>query len=1109
MASAWVTTIRVIWWWCFFGAVGFLGRGTLTEAQQQPQYVRCPEVCSCLGEMVDCSKRQLTAVPNDIPHWVKILDLSKNQITEFPTQWPSISNLTRLLMDHNEIEYIEPGSMEGFVSLRKLDLSYNNIVNITENTFPSQSNLHHIFLNNNRITLLAPRSLEPLRILQTLNLEKNRIEELPKELFLMLDKLVTLNLSRNKLSNIKSLNFEGLANLDVLNLRRNRISTLEDGAFYGLATLQDLQLDGNRISNVSKGWLFGLDEIRQLLLSRNLINATDPEGWKFCQSLEGLDLSFNRIQVLKRNGFERLPGLLDLFINQNVVSNVADGAFKGLPALKVLELGNNRISWSLEDMPGAFEGLTSLKRLNLANNKIRSIAKKAFDGIEGIEDLDLRDNNITSIQVNAFHNMDHLSQLLINSSTLFCDCQLSWFPGWVDAAGYRGTIDGTCSHPPPLRGANLFSVEPTSFTCDDNSKPLIIRQPQTTEALQGDNVSLVCMASSSSESTMEFTWKKDGAVLNNPNTEVFASQGEGNIRQYKSVLTLPNIRNVDMGRFQCVITNKLGSTMSKTARITVHVFPSFILTPNESEVRVGGTAKLECSATGDPVPVIAWKKDGGDDFPAARERRFQVMDEESEMFYISSVKVTDMGIYSCTATNAAGVISANATLTVLQSPRFLKVPEDITVQSGEAAVIECKVTGSPRPRIAWTKDKEAFEVDDGHLLTDNNGLLIIKNVRMEDDGVYTCEVSNKVGVEKGSAVLSVLPKMKYSSTTTGIIIILIVCCIVGTSLVWVLIIYHTRKQRRHFTTAHAGDPALPPEIPSSAFNGSSDGTIHQETSSGISSAATDKFPPDNPSDCDSLDGGPMIHHSLKYRHRLHPPMYPGDSSDAMDIAIAGGDVEDDKGDSVLDTPQHIHYDKDLDTDPESCPDHNEYPGHEASENTFNRHPYPRHPEAGDHVDGMSPDFVDGTLSRLFHPSVPPGSTDQEGRCTADKFNRSTSLGRHSQGCVHCPKDQSAYNRHLHPHTIPRSHRTGTPQQTAPVNLHENPTPTTETSKVPHTHCRNNTPGKKSNGGVCHDTTSAPSTHLSPTHKTKSLSCHKAPSLKARRAQSRISPPSNV
>lgn len=105
----------------------------------------------------------------------------------------------------------------------------------------------------------------------------------------------------------------------------------------------------------------------------------------------------------------------------------------------------------------------------------------------------------------------------------------------------------------------------------------------------------------------------------------------------------------------------------------------------------------------------------------------------------------------------------------------------------------------------------------------------------------------------------------------------------------------TNLAHGYFTYYITGDPALPPEIPSSAFNGSSDGTIHQETSSGISSAATDKFPPDNPSDCDSLDGGPMIHHSLKYRHRLHPPMYPGDSSDPMDIAVAGGDVEDDKG----------------------------------------------------------------------------------------------------------------------------------------------------------------------------------------------------------------------
>ncbi|XP_022080958.1 leucine-rich repeats and immunoglobulin-like domains protein 3 [Acanthaster planci] len=1108
MASVPATTMqRLCVFWCWFCWLLTLLVGGVVGQVQDSQFVRCPAPCACLGEMVDCNKRQLTSVPSNIPHWVKILDISNNRIQTLPDRWPSARNVKRLLLDHNEIEYIPPGSMDGFVSLRKLDLSYNNIANITAGVFPSQSNLHRVYLNNNQISLLAPGCLDNLTSLQTLNLEKNRIDFLPSELFLQLRKLDIL-----------------------LSLRRNRIAALSDGAFYGLTRLRELQLDSNRIGSISKGWLYGLDDVRRLLLSRNLINATDPGGWEFCPALEGLDLSFNRIQVLERHGFEGLASLLDLFINQNVVSTVADGAFIGLNALKVLELSNNRISWSLEDMPGAFEGLISLRHLNLANNRIRSIAKRAFDGIEGIRELDLRNNNITSIQVNAFNHMQHLSQLLINSSTLFCDCQLSWFPGWVDTAGYRDTIDGTCSHPPPLRGKNVFNVAPSLFICDDNSKPVIVRNPQTTAALRGDNVSLVCVATSSSESPMHFTWKKDDEVLLNPNEQMFASQGEGNLIQYRSVLSLPNIQDTDQGKFQCVITNELGSTMSKTARVTVYVFPSFTLTPKESEVRVGGTARLECSATGDPNPVIAWQKDGGDDFPAARERRFQVMDEESETFYISNVKVSDVGMYSCTATNAAGTISANATLTVLQAPSFRERPRDVEVRAGEAAVLECKVAGLPPPHITWTKAGRAFQPDEDRILTGggDSGLLIFKNVQTEDGGPYTCEVANKLGVKKGSVTLSVLPKTKYYSTTTGIIIILVVCCVVGTSLVWVLIIYHTRKQRRHYNTTHADDPALPPEIPSSAFHGSSDGTIHQETSSGISSAATDKFPPDNPSDCDSLDGGSgsggvMMHPGLKYGHRLQTAMFAGESSDPMDIAVAGEDVEDDKGDSVLDTPQHLHYDRDLDTDPESCTEHSECPAEccLAQESTDRAVSSPKHcsrpsRERQGSTERMSPDVLDGTLPRLFHPSVPPGSPEVEGVCRGQlQSPRSASLGWHSRGYTPCQKDQPGCGRHLHPHTLPRSSHhtgTGTPQQLVPVNLYENPT-STETARMhaspPCTHCRNHLAGKKCRNAPSNPN---PSTHLSPAHKTKSTSPsshHKAPSLKVRRPQNRTAPPSNV
>lgn len=86
--------------------------------------------------------------------------------------------------------------------------------------------------------------------------------------------------------------------------------------------------------------------------------------------------------------------------------------------------------------------------------------------------------------------------------------------------------------------------------------------------------------------------------------------------------------------------------------------------PGNSSVKTGHIAKLECAANGYPAPQISWQKDGGNDFPAAQERRMKVMSKD-DIFLIVNVKLVDMGIYSCTAKNVAGMIAANATLTIL------------------------------------------------------------------------------------------------------------------------------------------------------------------------------------------------------------------------------------------------------------------------------------------------------------------------------------------------------------------------------------------------------------------------------------------------------------
>lgn len=86
-------------------------------------------------------------------------------------------------------------------------------------------------------------------------------------------------------------------------------------------------------------------------------------------------------------------------------------------------------------------------------------------------------------------------------------------------------------------------------------------------------------------------------------------------------------------------------------------------TPGNITVKTTNTARLECAARGQPTPEIAWQKDGGNDFPAARERRMHVMPTD-DVFFILNVKTVDMGTYSCTAQNQAGMIIANASLTV-------------------------------------------------------------------------------------------------------------------------------------------------------------------------------------------------------------------------------------------------------------------------------------------------------------------------------------------------------------------------------------------------------------------------------------------------------------
>uniref|UniRef100_A0A4W6D5H0 Leucine rich repeats and immunoglobulin like domains 2 n=1 Tax=Lates calcarifer TaxID=8187 RepID=A0A4W6D5H0_LATCA len=698
--------------------------------------------------------------------------------------------------------------LQPYVSLETLDLTSNSISELKVGSFPYMQ-LKYLNLSNNKISVLEPGCFENISSsLLVLRLNRNRLAVLPSKVF-RLPQLQFLEMKRNKIKVVDSLTFKGMDSLKSLKMQRNGITKLMDGAFFGLNSIEELELEHNNLTEVNKGWLYGLRMLRILRVSQNTVGIIRPDAWEFCQKLEELDLSFNHLTRLEETAFVGLGFLESLNLGENSISHLGEGVFSGLASLRTLDIRNNEISWAIEDSIA-----------NLGNPKLCSLNHFIATRFQLISQ---------SLIAHFPHYLSVLS--VLNTSSLLCDCHMQWLGPWLTDSPLQQSVSAVCAHPASLLGRNVLSISPEEFVCDDFPKPQITTHPETSVALRGNNVTLSCVASSSSDSPMTTAWRKDGEVLYDAEVQNYARYQEGELI-YTTMLHLLNVNFTDEGRYQCVVSNHFGSNYSNRAKLTVNELPSFLKTPMDLTIRTGTMARLECAAEGHPSPQIAWQKDGGTDFPAARERRMHVMPDD-DIFFIANVKTEDMGVYSCTAQNAAGSLSANATLTVLETPSFMRPLEDRTVARGETAVLQCIAGGSPAPRLNWTKDDGPLVLTERHFFAAANQLLIIVDAGPADAGKYTCIMSNTLGTERGHIYLSVSPSPNCDTgagydqdgwTTVGIVVIVVVCCVVGTSLVWVIVIYHMRRKSEDYSITNTDEMNLPADIPSYL---SSQGTLSE------------------------------------------------------------------------------------------------------------------------------------------------------------------------------------------------------------------------------------------------------------------------------------------
>ncbi|XP_032534849.1 roundabout homolog 2 isoform X15 [Chiroxiphia lanceolata] len=204
-----------------------------------------------------------------------------------------------------------------------------------------------------------------------------------------------------------------------------------------------------------------------------------------------------------------------------------------------------------------------------------------------------------------------------------------------------------------------------SATLTVRAPPQFVVRPRDQIVAQGRTVTFPCETKGNPQPAV--FWQKEGSQnLLFPNQPL-----QPNSRYSVSPtgdLTITNIQRSDAGYYICQALTVAGSILAKaqlevTDVLTDRPPPIILQGPINQTLAVDGTALLKCKATGDPLPVISWLKEGFTFL--GRDPRTSIQDQGT--LQIKALRLSDTGTYTCVATSSSGETSWSAVLEVTES----------------------------------------------------------------------------------------------------------------------------------------------------------------------------------------------------------------------------------------------------------------------------------------------------------------------------------------------------------------------------------------------------------------------------------------------------------